>query len=84
MIFRECAKEHLSELPLEAAQREEFFSLGDNLGYLDLKMQIKQLELYEIQLTRSIEELHREMPAQKKVYQSLGILGGVLLAVLVW
>ena len=25
-----------------------------------------------------------EMPGKKKVYQSLGILGGILLAVLVW
>ena len=54
------------------------------MGYLDLEMQMKQLTMYEEELTRIMEELRREMPEKKKVYQSLGILGGILLAVLVW
>lgn len=82
-LFRECAGEYLSELEFDAQQREKLFSLGENLGYLDLAMQIKQLDLYEKELEYSIEELRRELPAQKKAYQSLGILGGVLLAILV-
>ena len=45
---------------------------------------MKELLLYEEELTRRTEELRREMPAKKKVYESLGILGGILLAVLVW
>lgn len=47
-------------------------------------MQIRQLTLYEEELSRFIGALRGELPAKKKVYQSLGILGGILLAILVW
>ncbi|MDO4274449.1 MAG: stage III sporulation protein AB [Eubacteriales bacterium] len=83
-IFRNCAVQYLDGIGLTEEEREKFFSLGEHLGYLDLDMQMKQLELYEQELERSIQELKTEMPAKKKVYQSLGILGGILLAVLVW
>ena len=71
-------------LNIQKEEEELFFSLGSRLGYLDLEMQMKELLLYEEELTRRTEELRREMPAKKKVYESLGILGGILLAVLVW
>lgn len=83
-IFRGCAAVHLEGLGLTSEEQEKLFSLGEHLGYLDLDMQMKQLDLYERELERSIEELKAELPGKKKVYQSLGILGGILLAVLVW
>lgn len=83
-IFRQCAEEKLGHLPVSGEEKEAFYILGDHLGYLDLEMQMKQLELYEGELLRSIEELKLEIPAKKKIYQSLGVLGGILLAVLVW
>ena len=83
-LFRECAVEDLSSLELEPEDRERFLSLGNHLGYLDLSMQLKQLTAYEEELLRHIEALQEEMPGKKKVYQSLGILGGILLAVLIW
>lgn len=83
-IFRQCAEGHLKKTALSPKEREAFSSLGEHLGYLDLEMQIQQLTLYEGELIRSMEELRSEMPAKKKVYQSLGVLGGMLLAILVW
>ena len=47
-------------------------------------MQIRQLDLYEEELRHSIEELQAKLPEMKKICQSLGIMGGILLAVLVW
>lgn len=83
-IFRRCAekREFLQVLSLE--EREGFLSLGEHLGYLDKEMQLRQLDLYEEELIRLIGRLRAEMPEKKKIYQSLGILGGILLAVLVW
>lgn len=83
-IFDECAKEKLPLSVLTADEREAFCFLGTQLGYLDLTMQIRQLELYEEELNRCLETLRVEMPAKRKVYQSLGIFGGILLAILVW
>ena len=83
-VYRECAQNYMKLLNIQKEEEELFFSLGSRLGYLDLEMQMKELLLYEEELTRRTEELRREMPAKKKVYESLGILGGILLAVLVW
>lgn len=83
-LYRSCAKETLQALPLSRTEWEMFLSLGDRLGHLDLDMQKKQLEFYEEELLRSLDNLRAEMPAKKKVYQSLGVMGGILLAILVW
>jgi hypothetical protein len=47
-------------------------------------MQMRQLTFCEEELQRKTEEFRRELPDKKKVSQSLGILGGILLAVFVW
>lgn len=83
-IFCRCAREVFWHLDLSKEEREEFFSLGERLGYLDLEMQIKQLALYEQELSLHIQKLQKEMPEKKKVYRSLGILGGLFLVILLW
>lgn len=83
-IFRRTASAHFKSLGLLREEQEQLFSLGEHLGYLDLDMQIKQLEAYEKEVERSAEALKRELPEKKKVYRSLGILLGILLAVLVY
>lgn len=83
-IFREYGEKYLSSLGLVKEEREQFFSLGEHLGYLDLEMQMKQLTLFEEEQKNRLEAFRRELPGKKKVYQSLGILGGILLAVLMW
>lgn len=83
-IFRQCAK---SELPLEVLDGEDrgrFLTLGEKLGYLDRNMQVAQLTLLEEELTNRVGSLRKTMPEKQKVYKSLGILGGILLAVLFW
>ena len=47
-------------------------------------MQLRQLELCEEETLRLLESLRKGMPEKKKIYQSLGIMGGILLAVLLW
>lgn len=63
-------------------EKDAFFSLGEHLGYLDLEMQMKQLSLYEENLEEEISRLKEEASVKKRLYRSLGILGGLLLAVL--
>ena len=83
-IFRSCACRHLDHLKLGKEEREKLFSLGEHLGYLDLDMQMKELELFETDLEYSLEKMRKELPEKKKVYKSLGILLGILLAVVIW
>lgn len=81
-IFRECVQRKLHPLYLTKEEEEALLSLGEHLGYLDLNMQIRQLEMFEKELIFWIENLQAEIPEKKKIFQSLGILGGILLAVL--
>ena len=69
---------------LSEEERESFLSLGEKLGYLDREMQVAQLTLLEEELDYRIKILKSAMPKQQKTYQSMGILGGILLAVLLW
>ena len=83
-LFQECA---MRELPLDRLGEEErncFLSLGGCLGYLDKKMQLGQLTLLEEEMTEKLVLLRKKAPEKKKVYRSLGILGGIFLAVLMW
>ena len=83
-IFRECAVRELPLQKLSAEERESFLSLGEKLGYLDKEMQLAQLTLLEEELSHRIKVLKSAMPKQQKTYQSMGILGGMLLAILLW
>ena len=81
-ICRECAETSLKKSCLASGEKDAFFSLGEHLGYLDLEMQMKQLSLYEENLEEEISRLKEEASVKKRLYRSLGILGGLLLAVL--
>ena len=52
------------------------------LGYLDAKMQIQLLESGKTELAMQEEKLRHQLPEQKRVWQSLGILGGAFLVVI--
>lgn len=81
-IFREKAKTYLRGTPLSQKDLEEFLQLGEYLGYLDITMQKNTIALYLEQLKRDMENLQREMPARQKLYQSMGTLGGIFLAIM--
>jgi len=83
-IFRECALRNLPLQKISKEERECFLSLGEKLGYLDKEMQVAQLTLLEEELSTRMKTLKSEAPKMQKVYQSMGVLGGILLAVLMW
>ena len=83
-IFRECAVRLLPLYRLSEEERESFLSLGEKLGYLDREMQIRQLELYETDFLYLLQNLRKDKEEKKKIYRSLGAMGGILLAILFW
>lgn len=83
-VYREQLREMLGGSGLARADLEQLEDLGKQLGYLDRETQLRTLDLYTHSLEEVIRELREELPGRKKVYQSLGILGGLFLAVLFW
>ena len=81
-IFRECAEKCLDLSCLSKEEREYFYSLGDRLGYLGLEMQLKQLDQLEKEIEYAIRELEKDFQEKRKLYRSMGILGGIFVVVL--
>ena len=64
--------------------KEEFARFGESLGYLDVEMQKNAMKLYLKELEQKIEYLQKEIPQKRKLYQSLGVMGGIFLLILLW
>ena len=52
------------------------------LGYLDTEMQLSAIRLYLEHLEQSLAEAQEQMGSRQRLYQSLGIAGGVFLVIL--
>lgn len=66
---------------LKEEDLELFRKLGSELGFLDVDMQLRTLELLEMQVKDSVERLERNCEASCRMYQSLGILGALTVIV---
>ena len=79
-------KEQEQTVREKTSLREEdwdlFLQTLGHLGYLDAKMQIQLLESGKTELAMQEEKLRHQLPEQKRVWQSLGILGGAFLVVI--
>ena len=67
-----------------AGRERQIYSLGDQLGYLGLDMQLKQMDLMEKETEYAIRELRKDFCEKRKLYRSMGILGGIFVAVFFW
>ncbi|MDY2629488.1 MAG: stage III sporulation protein AB [Lachnospiraceae bacterium] len=66
---------------LKEEDLELFRKLGNGLGFLDVDMQLRTLELLEMQVKETTGRLEKNCEASCKMYQSLGILGALTVIV---
>lgn len=81
-LWREEIGTGLSGTHLKKDDKEQLGALGEVLGYLDLEMQVSSIELYLEQLEISIQSAQDAITAKQKLYQSLGVAGGIFLVIL--
>lgn len=81
-LWQEQVKKQLTGTHLKKEEQEQLAALGEVLGYLDLEMQLSSIELYLEQLELSICNAQESMAARQKLYQSLGVAGGLFLIIL--
>ena len=82
MIFAEQVDEQLYRTALEPQDLADFKELGRYLGYLDKEMQLANLDLYLAETEEKLARLTQELPARRKLFQVLGVMAGLFLAVL--
>ena len=61
---------------------EIFKSFGKTLGYLDREMQIRNIEMQLDYINQKIDELEKTKDKSRKMYLSLGALGGLMTIIL--
>lgn len=82
-IFRESAGKCLDLDCLSQEERDRFYSLGDQLGYLGLDMQLKQMDLMEKETEYAIREL-RKIFVKKKIIPQYGNIGRNICGCVFW
>jgi stage III sporulation protein AB len=83
-LYESSARELFGELPLDTKEREALFTLGRELGYLDLEVQLCALKRQEEIFREFQDSLKADLPRRQKLYRSLGISGALFLVVLLW
>lgn len=74
-VWKTSVYEYLKDSKLTKEELEELCDVGRTLGYIDT------LELYLNHLDFSIETTREELKTKKKLYQSMGIMCGIFLVI---
>ena len=81
-LWQRQIRSRLGGTHLKKEEKEQLESLGEILGYLDLEMQLASIELYLEQLEIEIQKAQESLATKQKLYQSLGVAGGIFLVIL--
>lgn len=71
-------------LILSEKEKQELKEFGEHLGYLDLDMQERTIALYLEQLEMAVVFYREHEQEQTKLCTSLGVMGGLFLAIVMW
>ena len=61
---------------------ESLIRLGGELGTIDIEMQVRTLDLYLEQMEQKMEDMRTEQKEKIRLYQCIGVTGGVFLAII--
>lgn len=83
-IWKEGVEIDLKDTSLSKKDKENLIGFGDNLGYLDKDMQLNTLELYITNLEEEITEISQKVKEKSYLYNSLGIMAGIFISILMF
>lgn len=84
IIWKEKVNEHLKSLKLMKQDYEQLERLGENFGYLDGEMQLNTIDLYIEQLEVEIKTAQETIGAKTRVYNCMGVMGGIFITVIIF
>lgn len=82
-IWKQAVKEELSHTSLSKKDKECLLQLGDQLGYLDKDMQMNTIDWYITQVDEIMKDITAESKQKMRLYQSLGVLFGLFVIILI-
>lgn len=81
-IWKEAVLKELDNTSLSKKDLVNLGQFGENLGYLDKDMQINTIDLYISQLEDEIKDLSKNVKEKSYLYNSLGVLGGIFITII--
>ena len=82
VIWKEAAARLDGRTALSKSDRQTLQALGEHLGFLDRETQERTLLLYLEQVDTELQALREHRQERCRLYTSLGIMGGLFLAVI--
>ncbi len=81
-IWEEETRTHLPVIGIPQDMLESLIRLGGELGTIDIEMQVRTLDLYLEQMEQKMEDMRTEQKEKIRLYQCIGVTGGVFLAII--
>lgn len=81
-VWKEAVEKELFETSLSKRDKYHLIWFGENLGYLDKEMQMNTLDLFLTQLEDEINELSKSAKEKAYLYNSLGIMAGIFISII--
>lgn len=80
-IWKQTIENVLPKCYFSENEWEQLKQIGTSLGYMDVDMQLKSLDLMMEQVERSLVEARMKQEKDGKIYQTLGVGIGLMLAI---
>ena len=83
-LWEDSIERRLGDSALSKQELKRLEELGGRLGLADIEMQVKTLELYLMQLTEAMGEVHEEMKEKVRLCHCLGVMSGMFIVILLF
>ena len=84
MLFRSSTGKCLKDAGLPGNELARLADLGNQLGIADADMQVKLLDLYLDELSKSMDELREGMKMKIRLCRCLGVMSGIFVMILLY
>jgi stage III sporulation protein AB len=81
-IWKDSVETELKNTSLNKKDKSALIQFGDSLGYLDKEMQLNTLDLYLTQLEEEINDLSKTAKEKTYLYNTLGIMAGIFISII--
>lgn len=82
-IWENAFEENKAEFCFTKEQLGNIKYLGESLGYLDKEMQLNTLDLFMEQIRADIKDMEKTMSDNVRLYNCLGVMGGILVILII-
>ena len=82
-IWKTAVEQELVSTSLTKKDKLQLIHFSENLGYLDKDMQMNTIDLYLAQLNEEMNELSNTAREKSYLYNSLGIMAGIFITIII-